>query len=186
MAAQSTIFMDLLRILTPEEVTELTATSDTFVKVSLTNLLELKIEGKNPMMAFEEQGDEGGESAKILPFNQTASDSEETQQQKEHHTDEWKTDPQIEILLTDHFLELEKKRINDTLSGEGEMANTSTFILKEKKRFLRNQHILKSKEVYQLYIDNAALEIHNSDSDDGPADLSISTNSGVLINKKQF
>lgn len=176
--------MDLLRILTPEEVTALTAASENAVKVPLTELLNLKRDGQDPMSVFQKDTDEDEAGAKILPFNK-AGDESDTAEESDREPEEISAHPNIIKLITDKFFEIEKQRLNDTLTTNGEQNNTSTFILKEKRRFMKNQHILKSKEIYQLYLSNSEVEI-SKNHDVSNDDLAASNKSGVLVNKKQF
>lgn len=165
--AAASLLTDIMRILTPEEISELTSTSSGSSRVQLTDMLDLYETG-------QELPDPENMGAKILPFNKEEIDLE------------------IEVIYEagPHVIEtiqnyLKKLSLGNTaLSKEGKAVETSTFILNEKERFEYVQAKLKKQEVMGLYMKNATVDIEQEKA--LKDDLKKSSRSGVLVNKKQF
>ena len=164
--AAASLLNDLMRILTPEEISELTSTSSGSARVELTDLLKSFENG-------EEVNDVEEYSAKILPFKKVDEVEAEIT---------YEAGPKV-IEYIEHFHH--KRSLGDTSrSSEGKSVETSTFIIKEKERFEFVQKRLKKKEVMSLYLKNANVDIEQEKT--LKDDLSKSSRSGVLVNKKQF
>lgn len=172
--AAASILTDVLRILTPEEISELTTSSSSSNRVELTDLLNQFEDGDE--VYFGEVEDEGG--AKILPFN-AKKEVDETPAEDEII---YSAGPAVCEYLEHYLKKLEMG--NTAISKSGEKVETSVFILKEKERFKYVQSKLKQKEVMGLYMKNANVDIEQEKT--LKDDLSKSSRSGVLINKKQF
>lgn len=164
MAAQNVLMMNLMRILTPEEINELTTKHEGDSRVPLTSLLEQDIGVRTGHQR----------PAKILPFSMRKKDR-------------LMSGPECQDLL--NSLPVEKLKKDDSEGEQRQFApdekgNTSYFILSEKERFKVNQKKLKGKEVMALYrqasLVDLNLERKNKDN------LNRSTKSGVLVNKEQF
>lgn len=160
---------DILRIITPEEISELTATSSGSNRLELTDMLDQFEDGEK----FDFSNDEG---AKILPFKKNGEEEEEVELVPVQ------VGAQVHEYLN-HYLE--KIKIGDTSKDtKGNTVETSVFILKEKERFKYVQSKLKQKEVMGLYMKNAGVDIEQEKT--LKDDLSKSSRTGVLVNKKQF
>ena len=164
--AAASLLNDLMRILTPEEISELTSTSSGNSRIELTDLLN-SFEDGEVINDIEEY------SAKILPFKKSDKIEEEITYQ---------AGPKV-IEYINHFYH--KKSLGDTSkSSDGKSVETSTFIIKEKERFQYVQAKLKKKEVMSLYMKNANVDIEQEKT--LKDDMAKSSRSGVLVNKKQF
>jgi len=161
---------EVLRIITPEEISELTATSSGSSRIELTDMLDQFEQGER--LDFTE----GEEGAKILPFKQPGEDLDSVAESP--------------VLAAEQVVEyiqhyIEKSKIGDTSRDtKGNSVETSVFILKEKERFKYVQSKLKQKEVMGLYMKNAGVDIEQEKT--LKDDLSKSSRTGVLVNKKQF
>ncbi len=167
--AAASLLTDIMRILTPEEISELTSTSTGSSRVQLTEMLDLYESG-------EDIGDAEEFSAKILPFKKDSG----------HSQDELEITYQCGRLAVEVIENYLKKRAlgNTAVCGDGKSVETSTFILKEKERFEYVQAKLKKQEIMGLYMKNATVDIEQEKA--LKDDLSKSSRSGVLVNKKQF
>jgi hypothetical protein len=163
MAAKNILMMSLMRILTPEEINELTTKHEGDSRVSLTELLEKSMKG----IAFEH------DQAKILPFskkkNNIVCGSSVLEQLNAIQVEEHK------VAITG----FERHKIERDENG-----NTSNFILSEKEKFKDSHVRLKKKEVFNLYQKAASvdIELERKSSDD----LKKSTKVGVLVDKAQY
>src|SRR5690606_30949791 len=170
---RSSLMMSLLRILTPEEINELTTTSEGNKRVPLTQLMYRK------MGVTTEEEIESASLAKILPFTfpeQESSDIEDS------------ADPDsIENLESQVQQAGDEEATNQTGVHEEALASndrlpTSVFILHEKKRLEANVHKMRSKELLKSYRKNASLDIEQEKG--LRDDMKKSSRSGVLVNKK--
>lgn len=179
---------NLLRILTPEEIAELTTSSSERKKVSLSILMESDLSGENyiDVMESHQDGDEdkdksGLEEAKILAFEED-SPEEET-------PFVFQVGQRVHSLLEEYgkvFAELDKKVLGPKRfpkkKGYSGKKQTSELILEQKKKLHDSYSKIKSQEVLSLYQETNATEIQKRSNDD---DFSYSSKLGVLINKKQ-
>lgn len=169
MAAVS-LLGEVLRIITPEEISELTASSSGSNRIELTDMLDQFEKGETFNFGDNEEG------AKILPFNRNI----------EPETVE-KPEPCLAGAAVCEYIQhyVDKSKIGDTSrDSSGNTVETSIFILKEKERFKYVQSKLKQKEVMGLYMKNAGVDIEQEKT--LKDDLSKSSRTGVLVNKKQF
>ncbi|EQC43564.1 hypothetical protein [Bacteriovorax sp. Seq25_V] len=169
MAALS-FLTDILRILTPEEIAELTNASTGSSRRALTDLMDLYEDDALPSFA------ENGEGAKILPFNKKQEDVAEVERVYEVAGSEV-------CEYIEHFFH-KKEFENTAVNKKGESVVTSLFILNEKERFKYVQSKLKKKEVMGLYMKNANVDIEQEKI--LKDDLTKSSRAGVLIDKKQY
>ncbi|OUR92871.1 hypothetical protein A9Q84_20370 [Halobacteriovorax marinus] len=170
MAAKNFLLSTILRVLTPEEINELTTTSIGDNRVLLTDIINQRLSGVDHDFSDSEK------MAKILPFKKN---SEEVDVEKVEVT---KAGPTCLEYLERFF---ERQKISDTaLDDSGQLVETSSFIFKEKERFAYSQAKLKQVEVLSLYKKNAAVDVEQVRA--LKDDLSKSAQSGVLINKKQY
>lgn len=164
MAAKKVLMMNLMRILTPEEISELTTKHEGDTRIALTSLLEEDLGvSKGPLRP-----------AKILPFSMRRKSPV-------------MAGPECQDLFNE--MRVEKLKVNKSKSegprfAPDEKGNTSYFILSEKERFKENQKKLKGLEILGLYsrasLVDLELERKNKDGQNP------STKSGVLVNKEQF
>ena len=148
----------LLRIVTPEEISEIATKHNGGKFLALTDLAYERFE-KNILRDFasdetiviekrlEHQG------AKILPFDQV--------QAKEN---------------------LEKSQPEKPVHAENE--NMATFILIEKERLKKSQKSLKQKEIIDLYRKNSSVDVEQIKQTN--LDTNKSDDVGILVNKKHF
>lgn len=172
---RSSLMMSLLRILTPEEINELTTTSEGNKRVPLTQLMYRK------MGVATEEEIESASLAKILPFTfpekesdedsvHEASDQIEKVEQGEHELEAGPESEHGQIGVHE-----------EALASNGRLP-TSVFILHEKKRLEANVHKMRSKELLKSYRKNASLDIEQEKG--LRDDMKKSSRSGVLVNKK--
>jgi hypothetical protein len=159
MGARKILFMDMLRLITPEEISELVTKHEGEIKFALTEALEALLKGKE----FDAANGIVENSDNVLQFPKAKT--EETQE-----------------------LVCEWPRINDAESGQvefkAESDTTSSFILSEKKRFEKNQRILKSREIHKLYQAESAVNVEFKRQTS--KDLNKSSEVGLLLDKKHF
>tara|TARA_R110000868_G_scaffold100128_2_gene275370 strand:- start:8332 stop:8829 length:498 start_codon:yes stop_codon:yes gene_type:complete len=162
--------MSLLRILTPEEINELTTTSEGNKRVPLTHLMYLKmgVETSDEM--------ESASVAKILPF--TFPDKDEDIAGQESALAEASQEIEIDQ-IDEEQLDVE---IQDDPVEKDEKLQTSVFILVEKKRLEETVHKMRSKDLIKSYKKNASIDLEQEKG--LREDMSQSSRSGVLINKK--
>lgn len=152
-----------MRILTPEEINELTTKHEGDSRISLTELLEKNLKG----IPYDH------DQAKILPFSRKKNI----------------LIPGPEVL---EFLSQLKVVENAAKNEESdrykvqrdENGNTSNFILSEKEKFKESHVKLKKKEVFNLYRKAASVDIDVERKTND--DLKKSTKVGVLVDKTQF
>ena len=172
MAAQNIILTNILRLLTPEEINELTTRSEGVNRFNLTEMLD---QDMSEGLIFEEN--ENGDGAKILPFKKEIDEDDVIDKEVAFIAGE-----KVSEYMQHYFI---KNSLGNTATdSSGNTLDTSVFILNEKKRFQYSQAKLKEKEVIGLYKKNASVDIEQEKSIKD--DMSKSTKYGVLINKKQF
>jgi len=160
--------MNLLRILTPEEINELTTTSEGNKRVPLTQLMYVK-------MGVETSEEvEAASLAKILPFTFPEAEEDESVEAKS---------------IADAEITSEADVVDQDISSEtpnekesADRMQTSSFILIEKKRLEKNVHKMRQKEIMQSYKKNASIDIEQERG--LRDDMKKSSRSGVLVNKK--
>lgn len=176
------IFQNLLRIITPEELGELTSKHNGGKFLSLTELVEERLDDIVRDFSSDEAYDQTPSKAKILPFKKPTnteevlelSEDENTEVDGEIHHAELKNSEAIEV----------KEKSTEVVPEYNEKDNLSTFILLEKARLKRSQQTLKQKEIIQMYSQNAAVDIEQVKVE--KENLNKSARSGVLVDKKQF
>lgn len=160
--------MNLLRILTPEEINELTTTSEGNKRVPLTQLMYVK-------MGVETSEEvESASLAKILPFT---FPEQELDEESEENAPELQADLEQEGDVSAQSAAEQAQEPNPE-----ERMQTSAFILFEKKRLEKNVHKMRQKEIMQSYKKNASLDIEQEKGIRD--DMKKSSRSGVLVNKK--
>lgn len=179
------LIRNLLRILTPEEIADLTTSSSGMKKVSLSLVLESDLVGKNYRDVIQELQEEEPEEdgkAKILPFDEEV--------ESEIKPISVQVGQRVHALIEEYnkvFKELDKKVLGPKRfpkrSSSGSRKQTSVLILEQKAKLHSSYAKIKSKEVMSLYQQSSNTEVRKGSEDD--KDFSISSNQGLLINKKQ-
>lgn len=188
MNAPKFMMMNILRIITPEEIGEITTKHNGGKFLSLTDLIDERIE-KNILRNFQEDAAPVLHDAKILPFKKPGQESADLEASLSSDTDT-KFDPNQEMeqgptsltaMLND---EAESAETSEDEKDHREDENMSSFILIEKERFKRSQQVLKKKEIMDLYQQTAKVEVEQIKH--ANQNLATSGLDGVLINKKQY
>ena len=176
-----TILRDLLRILTPEEIDELTTVSASSSRVSLTDVIENYFNGVD-ILSENYEAKEDIDTSNVIPLNSKTSKvivekkiespqvEEEGIKQKKEKSDakKEKKDP---LFFDEEDVVIEEK------------VDATVFILEEQRKSKDSLKKMKQKEIFSLYRSNAAVAIDQEKKFKN--DLSKSTNVGVLVNKKQ-
>lgn len=166
MVESNNLIMHLLRIITPEEISEIATKHNGGKFLSLTDLAVERFEKKifrnfaddaEESTSIEESNTENDISteAKILPFAIPEKDVAEVQE------------------------ELPVKKVH-----HGENENMATFILIEKERLKKSQKSLKQKEIIDLYRKNSHVDVEQIKQSNQEA--AASDESGILVNKKHY
>lgn len=190
MNAPKFMMMNILRIITPEEIGEITTKHNGGKFLSLTDLIDERIE-KNILRNFQEDAAPVLHDAKILPFKKPSDEDNEGNEISSQDTDT-KFDPNEDVteeavsltamLDEDHQSTTKEDEVTEKSHREDE--NMSSFILIEKERFKRSQQVLKKKEIMDLYQQTARVEVEQIKH--ANQNLASSGLDGVLINKKQY
>lgn len=182
------IIKNLLRVLTPEEISELTSSSSEKKKVGLSLLLSSDLKGEDyqkimDSMQVEETkvSNQSTSEAKILPFDE---------EEREEQLLVLQTGQRVAALMLEYgkvFKELDKKVLGPKrfpkIKSRGNRQQTSTLILEQKKKLYESYSKIKSKEILNLYRVNKDVDLVKKNGSED--DLSFSSKLGVLINKKQ-
>lgn len=166
---RSSLMMSLLRILTPEEINELTTTSEGNKRVPLTQLMYRK------MGVATSETIEASSLAKILPFTFPASEEEQLESTESD-------DVPFQVTDSEEPIETAEQEVSSNGPVNDEKMQTSVFILHEKKRLEANVHKMRSKELLKNYRKNASLDIEQERG--LRDDMKKSSRLGVLVNKK--
>lgn len=166
MAEKNLLFRHYLRILTPEEINDLTSGTAGNTRVSLTDVLNSKLSG--------EEVDLFSNTDNLLQFKRSHEDVEEV-------VEEIKAGKNVIDAIDRFYIRINNE--DTALDEMGREVETSTFILKEKERFAYSQKKLKGAEILKLYKKNLMVDIEQEKLIKD--DLSKSTQSGILVNKKQ-
>lgn len=190
MAAQNFLIMNLLRLITPEEIGDIATKHNGGKFLSLTDLVNERVEhdvyrdfSKADSVNEIHESHAANSQAKILPFKKSGTELN-IESSREEISDEVSGEtPLAAIALTDLAEEDQKNNEEkEVLHNEGE--NMSSFIMIEKARLKRSQQILKQKEIIDLYHKNSNIDVeqikgsnHNKGQD---------REAGVLVNKKHY
>ena len=184
MAQSNHLIMNLLRIITPEEVGEITTKHNGGKFVALTDLVNERVQ-KNIFRNFSSnnhQAEESSGEAKILPFRPDNQDQTEESKELES-ADKLEINTEgIKDSLHQLAKRMQQKSIEKVEHVEDE--NMSSFILIEKARLKKSQQQLKQKEILELYQKNINVDVEQIRGQED--NLTQSRETGVLVNKKQF
>ena len=196
MATQNLLIMNLMRIITPEEIADIATKHNGGKFLSLTDLVNERVEKEiyrdfssndSVDIIHEEHAQKQLEKeAKILPFNlkedQVVSNEAEEGTLFESRPRLIATSQVVEDFFEQQVVNKEIKEENKVEHVEDE--NMSSFILIEKSRLKQSQKSLKQKEIIDLYQKNSNVDVEQIKStNQKPGD---SNESGVLVNKKQY
>lgn len=177
------IIRSLFRILTPEEISDLTTSTNSRKKVGLSLLLEKDLKGDSYKELFEaeETDEEETNEAKILPLN-----GDEVNESAEKVI--YQVGEKTNLLLIEYskvFQELDKKVLGPKRfpkrKSSSNKKQASVLILEQKEKLHASFCKIKSQEVYRLYKSSASVELSKS----GNEEDTYSLQSGVLVNKRQ-
>lgn len=184
MAAANHLIMDLLRIITPEEVGEITTKHNGGKFQSLTDLVNERVQKniyRNFAMNIEQE--EESEGAKILPFKLEDLNEEFDAEGNPIEVPALNQE-EINKGLTELAKNMLDKKTSEDRDDHSSEENMSSFILIEKARLKRSQQTLKRKEVLELYQKNISVDVEQIRGQED--NLSQSREAGVLVNKKQY
>ena len=186
MAIQNLLIMNLLRIITPEEIGDIATKHNGGKFLALTDLVNERVE-RNIHRDFSHPDslEEIHEShakehqAKILPFKKSDSAGGEEVSPSSVNSEELVS---LTGIAND---QLKKENHNSNIKIEHkEDENMSSFILIEKARLNKSQRVLKQKEIIDLYQKNSSVDVEQIKGSN--ENLSQAREAGVLINKKQY
>jgi hypothetical protein len=160
--------MYLLRIITPEEISEIATKHNGGKFLSLTDLAVERFAHNisrdfSEVASVVEAGEVENSEAKILPFKIEEKVSEEAQA-------EILTAPELDVPSV--------KR------QHGDNENMATFILIEKERLKKSQQSLKQKEIIDLYKKNSTVAVEQIKHSN--LDVTSGDDAGILVNKKHY
>lgn len=187
MTSPNSLIMNLLRIITPDEIHEIATKHNGGKFLLLTDLVTERLERKiyrdfsgadsvdEIHQEHQEQREEREEQhgAKILPFV------------SEKETSELPLESQEKIMIQ-KIPDAKTKEIEENieLAPHKEAENMSSFIMIEKARLKKSQKSLKKKEIIDLYQKNS--NVHVEMIKNANRSVEGSGEAGVLVNKKQY
>ncbi len=191
MAETTHLIMSLLRIITPEEIGEITTKHNGGRFQPLTDLMNERVHQHiyRDFSSYQPEGlDSKEKTAKILPFPSSPTKKEEENsvmaQDKDvlsPEFDEEKIKSSLnELAQKMAQLEKEERELNKHADDE----NMSSFILIEKIRLKKSQQALKEKEILALYQKNISVDVEQIRGQED--NMAQSKEAGVLVNRKQY
>jgi hypothetical protein len=189
MSISNTLIMNLLRLITPEEIGEVATKHNGGKFLSLTDLVNERVDHKiyrdfsNPgsMDEIHEQHNQSSQ-AKILPFKKLVKVDDENLEEGPESGEERVS--LTEMAGTGLETKSEVSKSPEIVVEHKENENMSSFILIEKARLKRSQQVLKQKEIIDLYQKNSHVDVEQIKSSNNNA--AQSREAGVLINKKHY
>ncbi len=194
MAIHKLLIMNLLRIITPEEIADIATKHNGGKFLSLTDLVNERIDRKiyrdfsstdsmdEIHEEHNEQKNEKINSAKILPFNLEKNKIFNESATESPATFNTQAKPISQISPVFEEEQSIEEVVERVLHKENE--NMSSFILIEKARLKQSQKSLKQKEIISLYQRNSNIDVEQIKSSN--QDPSTSSEAGVLVNKKHY
>lgn len=205
MAIQNLLIMNLLRIITPEEIADIATKHNGGKFLSLTDLVNERVEKKiyrdfsstdavdeiHQEHAKQLQDKNGG--AKILPFGKKEILNEPIEEvpTNENSSPRLFVQAKPTSQLAQDAQEYHASEVVDQVAPAVAPVvehrpdeNMSTFILIEKERLKSSQKILKQKEIIDLYQKNSNVDVELIKSTNQTA--ASSTEGGVLVSKKHY
>jgi len=192
------ILKSYLRLLTWEELVEIASVFDSTSMIPLTDFLTKEVL-INKSANFQETPDVSNHrSAKIIPFikdgiSKVIDESNEQETSDDYEFDKY--DQEIIEAKEKNVIEVNKNGSFSIYDREEELhrkkhelkkINIGEFILKQKNKLKQCQKKLKKKEIYLLYKNNSSVDIRvNKGEDEKQKGINVSSNCGLLINKRQ-
>lgn len=171
MAAKALVLGSVLRILTPEEISYLTTTSEADSRMPLTDVIRKYQQGhltdfseRLNAKKYKEEGE-----GKILHFERPGTNEATILQ----------CGPEV----AEHLHTLGGEDFAETVNAVQSEQDSSSFILSEKRRLEKNSAKMRSREVLKMYQQTASVDIQAERS--LKEDLSKSTQLGILVDRKQ-
>jgi hypothetical protein len=190
--------LSFLRFLTPSQVHKLTVEALTRGSICPEEEVAVGMDFKHGEQNQEQLLREKNKAAKILPFNQKSEgyskkkSAEELQQEAAQRFDGLTLKQKEEFILKS--LNIHKKKKNKKVVGgedfeeeteveeiEEELSSTA-FLIQEKAKIRQSQLKLSEQTALKSYRTQAAVDTAHEDKED----LTQSSSSGILINKRQF
>lgn len=189
MAAQNFLIMNLLRVITPEEIGDIATKHNGGKFLSLTDLVNERVEHNvyrdfSSADAFEEMHEQHNQKAKILPFKKSEDESLETTKVEPLQSEEVSS---LSAMAEAQLSSNKKEKPGHDPKQEAahqENENMSSFILIEKERLKRSQQSLKQKEIIDLYQKNSSVDVEQIKGSNN--NFAQAKEAGVLVNKKQY
>jgi hypothetical protein len=207
MAVQNLLIMNLLRLITPEEIADIATKHNGGKFLSLTDLVNERVEHKihrdfsstdsldiihDSFAKKNEENLDLTSEAKILPFK--LINSSENINTEEFIAEDVKTLSESRAKrvakaittsqIAESFFEAHSPEVQPAKVEHLEDENMSSFILVEKNRLKKSQKSLKQKEIIDLYQKNSNVDVEQIKStNQTPGDAA---EAGVLVNKKQY
>lgn len=177
------LIQNYFRLMTPEEISELSVLKYGSIRRSLTEIMEVELEDSD---ANEQEG----EGARILPFRKVRHASL-SECEVMGRVSKMTADGMVVLEEVSEGSDSEPGSILELVEDEGESldldrASTSLFLMEEKRKLAKNNKKLKEKNIFALYKKTASLEIGDKSSKKEDGKSSTHTNSGILINRKQY
>ncbi|EPZ50336.1 hypothetical protein M902_1591 [Bacteriovorax sp. BAL6_X] len=172
MMTQSNLIRNLLRVLTPEEASDLTTLGDASAKDALTDLLLAQNRGDK--ISYSQHG-----LAKVIPFPERFEASQVSELGPDVVIT---TGPRVDQFINQFVTKV--KFESGKVHPGAKPVETSTFIINEKEKFKTVYTRLKSREVLDLYAKNSVVDLEQERKN--RRDLSKNSSTGVLVNKKHY
>ena len=196
--ANDSILKNYLRLLTWEELVEIASVFDSTSMIPLTDFLTKEVL-INKSANFQEIPDvSNNKSAKIIPFIKDGISKSNDESNEQETSDDYefdKYDQEIIEAKEKNVIEVNKNGSFSIYDREEELhrkkhelkkINIGEFILKQKNKLKQCQKKLKKKEIYLLYKNNSSVDIRvNKGEDEKQKGINVSSNCGLLINKRQ-
>ena len=182
MAAPNFLIMNLLRLITPEEIGDIATKHNGGKFLSLTDLVNERVERQiyrdfSSPDSMEEIHEAHSQHAKILPFKKPGTEEVSASVSDEPTS---LTALANSAIAEEGHEQVKEQEVIEHKADE----NMSSFIMIEKARLKRSQHSLKQKEIIDLYQKNSHVDVEQIKSSN--SNLGQEREAGVLVNKKQY
>jgi hypothetical protein len=190
--------LSYLRFLTPSQVHKLTVEALTRGSICPEEEVAVGMDFKHGEQNQEQLLREKNKLAQILPFNQNTDgyskkkSNEELQQEAANRFDSLTLKQKEEFILKSLNIHKKKKKKKvvggedfeeeaESIEVEEELSSTA-FLIQEKAKIRQSQLKLSEQTALKSYRTQAAIDTAHEDKED----LTQSSSSGILINKRQF
>jgi len=196
--ANESILKSYLRLLTWEELVEIASVFDSTSMIPLTDFLTKEVLLNKSANVQETSNSNNNKGARIIPFIKDGVSKVNDENNNQESNDDYefdKYDREIIEAKEKNVIEVNKNGSFSIYDREEELhrkkhelkkVNIGEFILKQKNKFKKCQKKLKKKEIYLLYKNNSSVDIRvNKGEDEKQKGINVSSNCGLLINKRQ-